>query len=336
MSIYENNKQLLTVLGGNADKYSTDFEVRKAILDLLGGDSSKCYSIYEVDKQILNIYQEGGGGTSGGEKVKVRTLDIDNSCIVDGTWGAESIDTSLMTNMSYMFSNCTSLQSVDVSNWDTSNVTNMGSMFYSCTSLQSLDVSNWDTSNVTNMSSMFSNYTSLQSVDVSNWDTSNVTNMSYMFSNCTSLQSVDVSNWDTSNVTNMYYMFSGCDLLQSLDVSGWDASNVQNIIYNMFGNYNSNISTLVGGKTLDEVITNNIGILNGVKVNLTINVNGGTIGIDSFLPNVIDSASIRALMNGIADLTGQSSKTIRLSNTVKAKLTTEDIAIATAKNWTII
>ena len=66
MSIYDNNKQLLTVLGGDAERYSTDFEVRKAILDLLGGDSSKCYSIYDVDLQILKIYEEGGGGTGGG------------------------------------------------------------------------------------------------------------------------------------------------------------------------------------------------------------------------------------------------------------------------------
>lgn len=60
MTIYENNKQLLTTIGGgNADNYSTDFEVRKAILDTLGGDSSICSSIYEVDLQILKIFQEG-------------------------------------------------------------------------------------------------------------------------------------------------------------------------------------------------------------------------------------------------------------------------------------
>lgn len=59
MTIYENNKQLLTTIGGNADNYySTDFEVRKAILDTLGGDSSICSSIYEVDLQILKIFQE--------------------------------------------------------------------------------------------------------------------------------------------------------------------------------------------------------------------------------------------------------------------------------------
>ena len=60
MTIYENNKQLLTTICGNSDSYSTDFEVRKAILDALGGDSSICSNIYEVDKQILKIFQEGG------------------------------------------------------------------------------------------------------------------------------------------------------------------------------------------------------------------------------------------------------------------------------------
>ena len=69
MTIYENNKQLLTTIGGNADNYSTDFEVRKAILDALGGDSSICSNIYEVDLQILKIFQEGGGA-GGGEKAR--------------------------------------------------------------------------------------------------------------------------------------------------------------------------------------------------------------------------------------------------------------------------
>lgn len=63
MTIYENNKQLLTTIGGNEDNYLTDFEVRKAILDTIGGDSSMCSNIYEVDKQILKIFQEGGGVT---------------------------------------------------------------------------------------------------------------------------------------------------------------------------------------------------------------------------------------------------------------------------------
>ena len=99
-----------------------------------------------------------------------------------------------------MFSYCSSLASLDVSNFDTSNVTDMRSMFCGCSSLTSLDVSNFDTSNVTSMSSMFSGCSSLASLDVSNLDTSNVTNMHYMFDNCFSFTSLDLSNFDTSSI----------------------------------------------------------------------------------------------------------------------------------------
>ena len=40
--------------------------------------------------------------------------------------------------MSNMFSNCSSLQSLDLSNWDVSKVTNVGSMFYYCNELTTL------------------------------------------------------------------------------------------------------------------------------------------------------------------------------------------------------
>ena len=319
MTIYENNKQLLTTMGGDTTNLATDFEVRKAILDALGGDSSMCSNIYEVDLQILKIFQEGGG--AGGEKAKVKSLTVSNDCIVDGTWNAAVIDTSNVTNMYNMFSGCASLQSIDVSNWNTSNVTSMLDMFENCTSLQSIDVSNWNTSNVTNMNYMFSGCTSLQSIDVSNWNTSNVTNMGSMFMSCRQLQSIYASNWNTSNVTNMNYMFSGCTSLQSIDVSNWNTSNVTNINY-MFIDC-KNLTTLIGGRTIDEVISNNISALNGLKITAVL---GFTI---------IDRASLLAIINGLADLTGSTSQTLNLGSTLTAKLTTEDIAIATAKNWTI-
>jgi surface protein len=90
-----------------------------------------------------------------------------------------------------MFENCTSLTSIDVSNWDVSNVTYMSGMFGRCTSLTSIDVSNWDVFNVTYMSGMFGRCTSLTSIDVSNWDVSNVTYIDNMFVNCTSLTTID-------------------------------------------------------------------------------------------------------------------------------------------------
>ena len=89
-----------------------------------------------------------------------------------------------ITDMSYMFSKCSSLYSLpDMSKWDTSNVTNMSCMFFECKSLTSLpDISKWNTHNVTNMNHMFCECNSLSSLpDISKWNISNVTDLSYMF-----------------------------------------------------------------------------------------------------------------------------------------------------------
>ena len=80
--------------------------------------------------------------------------------------------------MSYMFCNCKSLTSLDVSHFATSQVTDMSRMFFSCERLASLDVSHFATSQVTNMSDMFYGCKSLASLDVSHFDTSHVEDLS--------------------------------------------------------------------------------------------------------------------------------------------------------------
>ena len=67
----------------------------------------------------------------------------------------KEIDTSNVTDMSYMFYGATNANP-DVSKWDTSNVIDMGFMFAGATNAN-LDVSKWDTSKVTDMRSMFYN-----------------------------------------------------------------------------------------------------------------------------------------------------------------------------------
>ena len=255
------------------------------------------------------------------KRTKVSSLTVTNDCIVDGTWGAESIDTSNVTSMNRMFSGCGSLQSLDVSNWDTNNVTSMYGMFGGCGSLQSLDVSNFVTNNVTRMDNMFYYCQSLQSLDVSNFVTNNVTDMSSMFYSCSSLQSLDLSNFDTSNVKNMSNMFGFCSSLQSLDVSNFDTNNVTNM-NNIFVGCR-NLTTLIGGRTIDEVLSDNISTFNGLKINISLS------------NTILDRASLRAIINGLADLTGSTSQKLTLGSTLIAKLTEEDIAVATAKNWTI-
>jgi surface protein len=57
--------------------------------------------------------------------------------------------------MSKMFSNCWSLNDLDILNLDTKNVTNMSLIFYKCKSLKYINLTNFETKNVKNMSRIF-------------------------------------------------------------------------------------------------------------------------------------------------------------------------------------
>ena len=202
------------------------------------------------DNKINSVIFSGSySGNSYNFTYKLDLSDWDTSNVTDMSWmfsncrGLTYIDlskfnTSNVTNMSIMFLNCNSLTSLDLSGLNTSKVTDMKSMFESCKALTSLDLSGWDTSKVTNMGTMFYNCNSLTSLDLSGWDTSNVTIIGSMFYNCNSLTSLNLSGWNTSNITNMSWMFYNCNSLTSLDLSGWDTSNVTNMS-NMFHDCNS-------------------------------------------------------------------------------------------------
>ena len=172
-----------------------------------------------------------------------------------------NFDTSKVTDMGYMFSGCYSLEYIDLSNFNTSKITIMRWMFNGCSSLKSIELSNFDTSKVADMFSMFYNCYSLESIDLSNFDTSKVIYMRGMFSGCSSLKSINLSNFDTSKVTDMGYMFFGCYSLEYIDLSKLDMINC-NSYENMFSDI-SNIRYInlyylkndkIISKTFDNII----------------------------------------------------------------------------------
>jgi surface protein len=69
----------------------------------------------------------------------------------------------------------------------------MVSMFSGCSSLSSVDVSEWDTTNVMYMTGVFSGCSSLTSLDISNWDTTNGAMRWELFTNCTNLSELTCS-----------------------------------------------------------------------------------------------------------------------------------------------
>ena len=142
-----------------------------------------------------------------------------------------TLDTRNVTNMNAMFGWCNNLTSLDISNFNTHNVANMESMFFFCSNLTSLDISNFNTQNVTSMVAMFHTCSTLTSLDVSKFNTQNVTNMDCMFINCEKLASLDVSNFNTEKVVSMSGMFWDCNGLTSLDVSNFNTENVTDMRY---------------------------------------------------------------------------------------------------------
>ncbi|MBR4407127.1 MAG: DUF285 domain-containing protein [Clostridia bacterium] len=134
------------------------------------------------------------------------------------------------------------LSSITFENFDTSIATDMSGLFFECSGLTSLDLSNIDTSKVTDMWAMFSGCSGLTSLDLSNFNTSNVIYMAKMFTSCNNLTSLDLSNFNTSKVTNMKYMFSGCSSLKVLDLGDFNTSKVRDMS-NMFYNC-SNLTTI--------------------------------------------------------------------------------------------
>ena len=169
--------------------------------------------------------------------------------------GLEYLNTAKVTDMHYMFGDCSKLPSLDVTNFNTAKVTDMSYMFKGCSALTSLDVTKFDTRNVTNMEGMFSSCSKLTSLDVTNFNTVNVKNMMKMFAGCKALTSLDVTNFNSENVTNMNRMFYKCSKLTSLDVSNFNTKKVTNMSF-MFS-YCSTLTTIyVNDKFVIDKVTN--------------------------------------------------------------------------------
>ena len=94
--------------------------------------------------------------------------------------------------MQAVFSECRSLERVNLDNFSTRSVQEIDYLFEGCSSLTSVDLSKFDTSFVTNAYSLFSRCSALQSVDMNNFNTSVAS--SNMFGGCTSDMTVYVSD----------------------------------------------------------------------------------------------------------------------------------------------
>ena len=217
--------------------------------------SSKYIATYESSTQTLTFKENVGEtlpGNSAWVKDKQTVADIKrklgNVTIVHIVFD-KSFSTYAPTSLYKFFANLTKLKTITGLEYlNTEKVTNMSYMFFQCSSLTSLDVTHFNTAKVTNMNRLFSYCSSLTSLDVTHFNTAKVTNMNSMFDSCSSLTSLDVTYFNTANVTGMNNMFYSCSALTTIYASDNFVTDKVEYSYNMFYD-----CTSLKGTTLEYV-----------------------------------------------------------------------------------
>lgn len=223
-------------------------------------------------------------------------------------------NTGDVINMAGMFGNCENLKTIPL--LDTRNVTNMAGMFSFCSNLKTIPKIN--TAKVTDMSTMFDVCKNLEEIPL--LDTSNVTNMHEMFGNCELLRTIPELN--TVSVSSMPSMFINCSSIK--DIPLLEASSVTNV-WQIFDGC--------------ELLENLGGLKNlGQAYSTTVTANDGWYSLVLSKCPLLTHDSLMNVINNLYDIKSKGVKpqTLQLGDTNKAKLTAEEIAIATNKGWNVI
>ena len=287
-----------------------------------------CWTLKELDFPEWDVSGLGNGNNTANSM-------FTNCYSLEKITGIENWQFYFANSLASMFSACYSLREVDVSGWKVDTITNFTSTFANCWSLLELNLTGWNPAACTNLSSMFSECHSLRTVgDLSEWDTGKVTTLATMFSGCLSL-SVDpnISNWNVEKVTTTASMFSSCASLKEIAIIGWNLL-VCTTIATMFRYcYNLRKATLTGWN-LPKLTSTSPAQFLGDCWNLE-DVDPPSIPLNHSY--AADTAlSHEALLKIIAALpTVGTKRTLNLTATNMTRLTADEKAVATAKNWTL-
>jgi len=257
------------------------------------------------------------GYTSGGSILAVNTPKITNaSYLFYNGVRFECKDELLkmlesVTDMQYMFyrvhanSTTADVKILDLSGIDTSNVTKMNHMCYGMGNTEKIIVTGFNTNKVTTFEQMFAEDTSIKEiVGLEDFNTSNCENFRVMFYMLWNMTDLNLSSFDLSKATNVNNMLGMCNKLVNLKSfknlgKGYTqkSSNYSNYTMDLSGAYN------LSHESLMDIIENGL-----YDLNLTYDTaNGGTLYTQK----------------------------LQLGSSNMARLTAEEIAIATNKGWTV-
>ncbi len=280
------------------------------------------------------------------QRININNGADKNRLIQVEQWGSVA-----WASMSQAFYGCENLQvtATDVPNL--SSVTNLSYMFFGCSTLNSpANIGSWNTAAVTNMSEMFVNAFAFNQ-NIGTWNTGAVTTMASMFLTAVAFNQ-NIASWNIEAVTNMSSMFRQAIAFDQ-NIGAWTfnpAVNLNNMLDNSGMNCNNYSATLIAwngnpstpnGRTLGAVQrpygTNAV----AARTNLT-STKGWTITGDApsgtvcgagLLPTITSFIPNSGPIGTSVTITGTNFSTTPANNTVQFNGTT---AIVTASTSTSI
>ena len=123
------------------------------------------------------------------------------------------------SDVSYLFNYCQRLLTLPKLDINIYNCSSLVCAFNECSSMTTINLSNWDTSNITDMESVFTRAFDSDTtyINISGWDTSKVTNMALMFQGGYSLEHIE-GIIDMSSCTTYINLFANCDKLTGVKI----------------------------------------------------------------------------------------------------------------------
>ena len=204
------------------------FEGQSSLIEIICLDTSLLTSTYNLFYNCKNL-----------TRVDLRNSDFSNVETIERMFtycsklvtieGLNELDTSKVNNMGGLFSDCSSIQELNVKDWDVSKVTNFGAVFRRCTALKTIDVSNWDTSSGVIMSGIFTNCSNLTELDLSRWNLNNANSISQMLYGCSKITAIELCTTINSEA-DVTLLFGKCTALNKIAINNSDYKSANKII----------------------------------------------------------------------------------------------------------
>lgn len=252
-----------------------------------------------TNNEVTHTYSKAGTYTIKGHITHSPGLTVSMTPLIE----VKQIPLSRTTSYYNKFSGCKNLAKVTIYNYAPTSCNNM---FNGCSSLTEIvGMDTWDMSNCDNFETMFSGCSNLINVKLNMEIGANCTSM---FRNCTNLERIDV-NLKPTVTSNLFRGCVNINYVRSIDFDYTTFDNGEGLGWST---YNTALETF--------------NILGTLSVSL-MNIHGFT------------GLSVEGIMEFIYALkdysTSEETYTLQIGSTNLAKLTNEQIAIATSKGWTL-